>query len=122
MAHGDFTHIEIPADDPARAQAFYAGLLGWTFQEVPGFDGYHMFTTPVGDQGVGGAIGKRGEMAPEKLRTYVSVDSIDEALPRVSQLGGSIVEAKREVPGMGWYAVLNDSEGNEIALWESARG
>ena len=119
MAHGDFTHIEIPADDPARAQAFYAGLLGWKFQEVPGFDGYHMFTTPVGDEGVGGAIGKRGEMAPEKLRTYVSVDSIDEALPRVSQLGGSVVEAKREVPGMGWYAVLNDSEGNEIALWES---
>jgi hypothetical protein len=121
MQHGDFTHIEIPADDPARARAFYAGLLGWTFQEVPGFEGYHMFTTPAGEEGVGGAIGKRGEMAPEQLRTYVWVDSIDETLPRVAELGGSVVGAKREVPGMGWYAVLNDSEGNEIAIWETAR-
>ena len=121
MQHGDFTHIEIPADDPARAKAFYAGLLGWAFQEVPGFEGYHMFTTPAGEEGVGGAIGKRGEMAPEKLRTYVWVDSIDETLPRVAELGGSVVEPKREVPGMGWYAVLNDSEGNEIAIWETAR-
>ncbi len=121
MAHGDFTFIEIPADDPARAQAFYAGLVGWQFQEVPGIAGYYMFATPAGEEAVGGAIGKRGEMAPEKLRTYVSVDAIDAVLPRVAELGGSIVQAKREVPGMGWYAVLNDSEGNEIALWENAQ-
>jgi len=60
-------------------------------------------------------------MAPEKLRAYVWVDSIDEALPRVTELGGSVVEAKREVPGMGWYAVIRDTETNEIALWETAR-
>lgn len=119
MHHGDFTHIEIPADDPDRAKAFYTGLLGWTFQEMPGFEGYHMFTTPAGQDGVGGAIGKRGEMAPERLRTYVRVDSVDESVPRAQELGGSLIEPKREVPGMGWYAVINDPEGNEIALWET---
>lgn len=121
MQHGDFTHIELPADDPARARSFYAGLFGWSFQEMPGFEGYHLFTTPAGEAAVGGAIGKRGESAPNQLRTYVWVDSIDEALPRVVPLGGSVVEEKREVPGQGWYAVIRDSEGTELAIWETAR-
>ena len=120
MKHGDFTHIEIPADDTARARRFYSELFGWTFSaDIPGFEGYHLFSTPVGAEGMAGAIGKRGEMAPDAVRTYVQVDSIDETLARVRELGGSVVEERSEVPGQGWYAVFNDSEGNELALWES---
>jgi uncharacterized protein len=121
MQHGDFTHVEIPADDPGRAKRFYEEVFGWTFPpEIPGFEGYHMFTTPAGQEGVGGAIGKRGESAPEKLRSYVHVDSIDATLPRIAELGGTVVEAKSEVQGQGWYAVFADTEGNELALWEAA--
>jgi predicted enzyme related to lactoylglutathione lyase len=120
MKQGDFTHFEIPADDPDRAKAFYSGLFDWSFADpIPGFDGYHLFTTPVGQEGMGGAIGKRGENAPEKLRTYVHVDSVEASLQKVAELGGTIVEAKAEVPGQGWYGVFSDTEGNEIALWES---
>jgi predicted enzyme related to lactoylglutathione lyase len=120
MQHGDFTHVEIPADDPDRAKRFYTDLFGWSFQEIPGFAGYHLFTTPAGPDGVGGAIGVRGQSAPERMRSYVQVASIDETVPRVSALGGSVVGEKQEVPGQGWYAVLQDCEGNEIAIWESA--
>ena len=120
MKHGDFTHIEIPADDTDRARRFYGELFGWKFaEEIPGFAGYHMFSTPVGEEGMAGAIGKRGELAPEKVRSYVHVDSIDESLTKIAELGGSVVEGKQEVEGMGWYAVFTDSEGNELALWES---
>ena len=119
MMHGDLTHLEIPADDPDRARDFYQRLFGWSFQEMPGYAGYHLFTTPAGEEGMGGAICKRGESAPEKLRPYVWVDSIDATLPLVEESGGTVVEAKAEVPGQGWYAVLADTEGNEIALWES---
>ena len=121
MQQGDFTHIEIPADDPGRAKAFYEALFGWTFPpEIPGFAGYHMFTTPAGEEGLGGAIGKRGEMAPEKLRTYVHVTSVDDALSRIIELGGTVVEGKTEVPGQGWFGVFADTEGNELAVWETA--
>lgn len=120
MQHGDLTHFEIPADEPDRAKSFYGGLFGWSFQEVPGYEGYHLFTTPVGEQGMGGAIGKRGESAPDRLRTYVNVDSIDAALPKVPELGGTVIADKAEVPGQGWFAVIQDTEGNEIALWEPA--
>jgi predicted enzyme related to lactoylglutathione lyase len=120
MNHGDFTHVEIPADDAGRAKRFYAELFGWQFQDVPGFPDYHMFTTAAGQDGVGGAIARRSDLASARMLAYIDVDSLDEALLRVAELGGSVAGEKREVPGMGWYAVIADSEGNEIALWESA--
>lgn len=121
MQHGDFTHVEIPADDPARAKRFYEDIFGWSFPpEMPGFEGYHMFTTPAGEEGVGGAIGKRGEMAPATFRSYINVSSIDDTLAKIVEQGGSVVEPKSEVTGMGWFAVFTDTEGNELALWESA--
>ena len=57
-------------------------------------------------------------MAPQQVRDYIEVSSIDETLPRVPDVGGTVLEEKREVPGMGWYAVIRDSEGNELGLWE----
>ena len=120
MQQGDFTHFEIPADDPDRAKAFYSGLFDWSFADpIPGFEGYYLFTTPVGQEGMGGAIGKRGEMAPDQLRTYVHVDSVDTALQKATELGGSVVTPRSEVPGQGWYGVFRDPEGNELALWEA---
>jgi predicted enzyme related to lactoylglutathione lyase len=117
MADKTFSHIEIPADDPQRATRFYEGLFGWTFKEMEGFPDYFLFG-PLSN-GVGGAIGKRGVSAGEVVRNYVTVDSIDEAVTRVSALGGTVVEPKVEVPGQGWYAVLHDPEGNELGIWEN---
>lgn len=120
MQHGDFTHIEIPADDPDRARDFYASAFGWSFApDIPGFEGYHLFTTPAGENGMGGAIGKRGELAPEKIRAYVQVDSIDDALARIGELGGRVITERTEVPGQGWFGVFADPDGNELALWET---
>lgn len=118
MAHGDYTHIEIPADDPARAQRFYAGVFGWNFTTRPDFPDYFMYTTAAGDEGVGGAIGKRDVNAPHAIRNYVHVTSIEDSTAKATEFGGSVVQARAEVPGMGWYAVVQDSEGNEFALWQ----
>lgn len=122
MRHGEFTHIEIPADDLPRAKRFYGDLFGWQFEDVPGYEGYTLFVTASGPDGTGGAIGTRGEQAPDRVRNYVHVDSIDDLLPRLTELGGRLLDAKSEVPDMGWYAVVADTEGNEFALWESAPG
>ncbi len=114
--HGQMGHVEIPADDPERAKRFYGELFGWQFQETPGFEGYHMFQAGPGE--VGGAIGKRGEMARQTMVQYVTVGSIDDAVAKAAELGGGVVTPRTEVPGMGWYGVVRDSEGGEIGLWE----
>lgn len=120
MAHGEYVHIEIPADDPARAQRFYQELFGWTFTSMPDFPDYFTYQTTAGENGVGGAIGKRDVTAPHHVRNYVNVDSIEDSVAKAKDLGATLVEEKREVPGMGWYAVLADPEGNQVALWQTS--
>lgn len=120
MAHGQITHIEFPADDTERARRFYSELFGWQFREMGERSGYFLFN--VGTAEVGGAIGRRGENTGQRLQAYVEVDSIDDILARVAGLGGAVREGRTDIPGQGWYAVVSDSEGNEIGLFEGQTG
>lgn len=118
MAHGEITHLELPSDDVERAKEFYATLFGWQTRSAASMPNYEMFRSGPGD--MGGTIGLRGETAPVRgPRIYVTVDSVADALAKVEGLGGSIVIERTEVPGRGWYAAINDSEGSEIGLWET---
>jgi uncharacterized protein len=117
MAHGEINHIEFPADDPQRAMAFYAAVAGWEFSTMEGFDDYWLFRS---GEGYGGAVGKRGVSTGQVLRDYIEVDSIDEAVAAAERTGGTVKEAKSEIPGQGWFAVLIDPEGTEIGLFQSA--
>lgn len=119
MSSGQITHLDIPSDDLERAKRFYSGVFGWQIAAVPGFDDYEMARTGE-NQGAG--IGIRGETAPQGIRVYVTVDSLDDALVAVERLGGSVAVEKTEVPGMGWYAAVIDTEGGEIGIWQDAAG
>jgi uncharacterized protein len=118
MAQGEFNHVEIPYDDEERAKRFYTGVFGWQFRQMDGFEGYDLFTAGPGE--LGGGLGKRGESAGTTTRNYILVDSIDEAVKKVVELGGTITTPKDEIPGMGWYAAGTDSEGNTLAMYETA--
>jgi predicted enzyme related to lactoylglutathione lyase len=115
MAHGDITHIDIPADDLPRATAFYSALFGWDIKEPPGFEGYPMWSAPNGISG-GGITARAGNL--QVPRSYVEVDSIDDTLARAQQLGGRTVLEKTEISPTSWWAALEDSEGNQIGLYE----
>jgi uncharacterized protein len=121
VAHGEYNHIEIPFDDEERAKRFYSGVFGWEFRETQGFEGYPLYT--AGPGGLGGGMGKRGEMAGQTVRNYIAVDDIDAAIEKVKQLGGKIDDpGKQEIPGMGWFASGTDSEGNTLALYKGMNG
>lgn len=117
MPHGEINHIEFPADDPARAMRFYEAVAGWTFQAMDGMPDYWMFRS---GEGYGGAVGRRGISTGPKLRHYIEVDSIDDALAAAGRTGGTTTEPKTVIEGMGWFAVVVDPEGTEIGLFESA--
>jgi predicted enzyme related to lactoylglutathione lyase len=117
MAHGQITHIEIPADDVERARRFYRELFGWQTADIEGMPGYFLFS--FGEiKSAGGAIGKRGESIAAQLRNYIEVDAIDPVLARVPELGGKVKTTRTEIAGQGWFAVIDDSEGTELGLFE----
>jgi predicted enzyme related to lactoylglutathione lyase len=114
--HGEFSHIAFPADDVARAQAFYSAVFGWEFRPMEEIEGYVLYTAGPGE--LGGGIGKRGDSAPQAVRNYITVDSIEAALDAATANGGATVVPKTDI-GIGWYAAISDTEGNELGLYRS---
>ena len=117
MAHGDITHIDIPVSDLGAGAKFYSTLFGWQIAEAPGFEGYPMWQAP--NKISGGGIANRA-MGIDQVRSYVEVDSIDAVLAKAQELGGRIVMGKSEISPTSWYAVFEDTEGNQMGLYEGA--
>ena len=115
MAHGDITHVEIPVSDLAAATGFYSRLFGWQISEAPGFEGYPMWRAP--NQISGGALTAREEGFTQP-RSVVEVDSIDDALAKVSELGGKVTMPKGPIDETSWYAVFTDPDGYQIGLYQ----
>lgn len=112
---GQMVHFEIPAGDTAGAKEFWGGLFGWQFQEFPGSPGeYHM--TQFSETTGGAIYGADGDA--RGTRTYFDVDDINAGSARVSELGGEGGEPM-PVPGMGWFAICKDNQGNEFGLWQT---
>ena len=133
MAH-TIVHFEIPADNPERAAKFYRELFGWDIQRFQGstegmeyrdqdFE-YWMVKTVATDgsgrpteQGVNGGLMRR--MYPNQPPVnYINVESVDEFVRKAEGLGAKVLMGKSPVPGMGWFAQLNDLDGNLFAIWE----
>jgi len=43
---------------------------------------------------------------------------VDEYSKKVVKLGGQIIVQKMEIPGLGWWALALDPEGNQIGLFQ----
>jgi len=112
-------HFDIAADNPQRAKNFYESLFGWKMEGPPGMTDYYLIETEdlVGNRGVGGGLGKRGEPS-QRITAYIGVDRIDVYGVRVAELGGRVVHAKMPVPGWGYLSVCVDTEGNTFGLWQ----
>lgn len=111
-------HVEIPADDLGRAKAFYTQLFGWQFSNTPGFEDY--WTVDVSGEDVPHGVAMMKRQAPgHGPVNYLNVESVAEYAAKVQQLGGKVVVPKSPVPGMGWFANCQDTEGNLFGLWEA---
>ncbi len=119
MAHGDITHIDIPVSDAGRSSQFYGTLFGWDIQEIPGFEGYPMWSAPNKISGGGLAPRSEGFTSP---RSYVEVDSIDDVLAKVTELGGEVRLPRSPIDETSWWASFVDLDGNEIGLFEGKVG
>ena len=109
--------FEIPADKPERAKVFYSKLFGWKMNPLPHMADYCHMDTGGADASPDGALMKR--MHPgHTITAYISVPSVTKHLAKVTKLGGSICKPKTAVPGMGYFAICQDTENNTFALWE----
>ena len=112
---GEIVHVEFPAEDADRAQTFWNGLFGWSFQDsgMPGMD-YRMAQA---GESTGAAIFASDERSGSPNYSFAT-DDIDASSAKVRELGGDAAD-KMPVPGHGWFAGCHDSEGNAFHLWQA---
>jgi predicted enzyme related to lactoylglutathione lyase len=112
------THFEIYAEDLTGLADFYRELFGWKIEKARGVDYFHIQTGPPEAGGIRGGMLYRPIESPRSWVHYVHVESLDETVERVLSLGGKVVHPKTPVPKTGWYAVLEDPDGNLFAVFQ----
>lgn len=123
---GRVVHFEVPFDDADRARSFYEDAFGWQLMEMPEMGYTIVVTGPSDDDGptekgfVNGGMLARSDSVTSGPVLVMDVESIDDALRRVGELGGSTVQARMPVGDMGFAAYFRDPEGNVMGLWETA--
>jgi len=127
MKQNHVAHFEIYANQPDKLSDFYSQLFDWTIETVPGMDYRLVKTTetnergmPTSPGGINGGIAKRPDGYNDRAWVnYVNVDSIEASVERAQKLGATLMKEKLPVPGMGWFAMLTDPEGNIFSLWQT---
>ncbi len=110
---GEIVHVEYPATNVDRAQAFWSGLFGWQFGDS-GMEGIEYRMAQTGPTS-GAAIMESD--ATGHANYYYDTSDIEASSAKVRELGGEAAD-KMPVPTHGWFAACKDSEGNEFYLWQ----
>ncbi len=110
--------VDIPVRDLERAIKFYSAVLGdkVTRQEFPGMT---IAILPHGEGEVGGCLFKKEGEEPSTKGPllYLNVAGrLDDAITAVQRNGGKVLLPKHPIGPHGQRAVIQDSEGNRLAL------
>jgi len=115
---GRVIHFEIPVSEPDRAAAFYQRVFGWKFDKWDGPIEYWMVNTGAeGAPGINGGMLKRGDVTT--TTNTVGVDSVDASVAAVKKAGGKLITPKTPIPGVGYFAYCEDTEGNLFGVLQA---
>jgi len=113
----------IGAHDPEQEAEFYRGVLGWRITRKEAvlpwgtMPYWEIETGAKNSPGIDGFLLERP--GPGAITANViQVPSLDEAVRRVEQHGGKVLEGRQPVPGIGWLAVCQDPQGMLFDLLE----
>ena len=113
-------HFELQADQPERAIRFYSDVFGWQAPKWEGPMDYWMLMS--GDEkepGINGGLGGKNPDHPfPPCVVVLDVPSVDEYSVKVAENGGTIIVPKMGVPGVGWLAYFQDTEGITIGMMQ----
>lgn len=113
---GDWIWNELATPDPAQAVQFYERVFGYTHDSMDmGPQGtYYMLKSPDGQARAG--VMKAEPGMPAMWVPYVSVEDADKTAARIAPLGGKLLVAPQDIPGIGRFAMFTDPLGAAIAL------
>jgi predicted enzyme related to lactoylglutathione lyase len=117
-------HFEIAGKNPQRLRQFFGELFDWTFDvpspvavEVSAPDGYGFVDLITNEDGTGirGGVGGGSDYESHAL-FYVGVPSVEAALQRAEELGGTRVMGPATSPNGLVVGHFRDPEGSLVGV------
>lgn len=109
-------YFDLTVQNAKEARQFFERVFDWHFEKFSmSYEYYRIQAGPPNEPGIDGGIGevKDAIVGGGKPLTQVTigVPNLDEFIERVKQNGGSIIEPKMAIPGIGWYATCAEPGG-----------
>lgn len=116
---GALSWNDLQTTDLDGARAFYSELFGWTIADTPGAEGNYL-TIGNGEVTNGGVMRMPPSLAdqgiPPYWQAYFAVESLEDALERVTEHGGTALTQPMDVPA-GRFAAVRDPQGASFSLF-----
>ena len=107
---------ELASPDLDASSAFYSSLFGWSVEPFEGSPEPYL-TIKNGDVTNGGIRTLNSPGPPPHWLVYFAVDSLDESLVKVDELGGAVHAGPMDI-GIARIAVVADPQGAMFALYD----
>jgi len=122
-------HFEMPAEDKKRMRDFYSGVFNWKSEQLgPEMGNYIVVQTTENDESGfprepgkinGGFVEKSANF--NSTRVVIAVDDIYDAMKKVNAAGGKVLGGQKpgepdQIPGIGPYILIADTEGNHVGM------
>ena len=123
-------HFEMPYEDKKRMADFYTKAFGWQAQMLgPEMGDYVVVNTTETDENhmikepgrINGGFYKKTKEA-QYPSVVIAVEDINAAIKRVTDAGGKVLGGSKgdgspdDIPGIGLYVSVVDSEGNRVGV------
>ena len=120
---GKVVWAELITPDLARAEAFYTGLLNWSFEKIPGDPNYVVAT--LDGQPVGGLYQKpvpAGQSRQPAWLTFIAARDVDAIKQMAVAHGAKVLSGPKTYPQRGRQVVFADPDGAVFAALASSSG
>lgn len=118
------TYFDLTVEDVAAAKKFFGHVFGWHFEKFPmPYEYYRIQAGAEEEAGIDGGIGAISDtpISGGKPLTQVTipVPDIDRCIRQIEEKGGSVMEAKMPIPGIGWFAACAEPGGLLFGIIET---
>lgn len=135
MKMNPVVHFEMPAEDMKRMTDFYMEVFGWQMNHLgPKMGDYVTVMTMETDEnnrpknvgGINGGFFPKTKDAQHPA-VVIAVENIREHMRKVTDAGGKIIGGETlgvpdDIPGVGKYISIRDTEGNRVGMLQPIEG
>ncbi len=130
MQMNPVVHFEMPANQKDRMIEFYKKAFGWEANVLgPEMGDYVVVMTTETDDKTnrpttpgainGGFYQKTADMPLQHPSVVIAVDDINKHMKIVKDAGGKVLGEPMDIPGVGLYVSIEDTEGNRVSMLQA---